>query len=110
MKTSKKYRAKNDEYLGTCTCEVIRQGGHYAGDVPGYVCSHGTVCMQTEHYTIEIFDVHSLYIHINIRYWYMKESCSNYFFCIRDRGTIFTQEPQTKGPPKLEGEVFTGNM
>ena len=41
--------------------EVIRQRGHYAGKAPEFVR------MQTVHYTIQILDVPSLYIHINIR-------------------------------------------
>ena len=44
--------------------------GSLGGDAPGYVASHGTVRMQTVHYTLEILDVHSLYIHLNIIYWY----------------------------------------
>ena len=35
--------------------------------------------MQTVPCTIEILDVHSLHIHINIVYWYMTESCSTTF-------------------------------
>ena len=47
--------------------EVIRQRGYYAGKAPEFVRNNGTVRMQTVHYTIEILDVPSLYIHINIR-------------------------------------------
>ena len=48
-----------------------RSQGSLGGNAPGYVASHGTVRMQTVHYTIEILDVQSLYIHLNIIYWYI---------------------------------------